>query len=74
MELRRLQREDRQPRNAGRARNTAELLARYQAQGVPTDRNIRQSEVVEEVQPEPRTTRAFGVGFGKKQGYQRIGG
>jgi hypothetical protein len=81
LELRRLQREDRVPRNAQpRARNTADLLARYRAQGVDVDANsrtVRQSEPIEDLQNEqqPRTTREFGLpSFAKKNtGYQRLG-
>jgi hypothetical protein len=78
--LRRLQREDRQPRVAHpQARNTAELLARYQSQGVSTQgssRIVRQSEPVEEELSTQRSTRAFGVSsFSKMQnnGYQKLG-
>jgi hypothetical protein len=73
LELRRLQREDRQPRNAPpRARNTAELLARYQAQG-STSRTIQQTEPIEQ-EPPQRSTRAFGLPSFKKQtnGYQKL--
>jgi hypothetical protein len=82
LELRRLQREDRQPQRSAvpRARNTADLLESYRQRGVDVGRGrtVTASEPVEE--PElptaSRSTRSFGLPiFSKKTaGYQKLGG
>ena len=78
MELRRLQREDRQPQRGAvpRARNTADLLESYRQRGADVGKG-RTVDAVEEPQlpTASRSTRSFGLPtFAKKtNGYQKLG-